>query len=243
MGMDPEQGRQEEELQAFVDGELDHRAIAAFAAKVGDSPSLARDVARLRADKLLLKTVYGPLADQPIPDRLRDPFRRHRDRHRRSVQFAAATALAAGLALAVWFGPGLLGGDVVVREALAARQGGGAVTSQVALAQPEAERDAVISAALSVPLKVPDLARWGYQLVAITLYGPAAQISYRDAAGKQFTMYLRHSLGADRFDLHREGRTEICVWQNAELAVAMVGEMSAKEMLKLASSSYADLSL
>jgi anti-sigma factor RsiW len=239
MGTDPEQAEQEK-MQAFVDGELDRQAMADFAAKVGASPALARDVARLRADKLLLKTVYGPLADQPIPDRLRDPFRRHRARHR-SRQVGMGVALAAGLALAAWFGPGLLSGDLVVKEALAARRGSASVTRQVALSEPE--RDSAVSTALAVPLKVPDLERWGYRLAEITLYGRAAQISYRDAAGRLFTLYLRASLGADRFDLHQDGQTEICVWQNAELAVAMVGEMSAKEMLKLASSSYADLNL
>jgi anti-sigma factor RsiW len=240
--MEPELTPQED-LQAFVDGELDREAASAFAAKVAASPALARDVARLRADKLLLKQTYGALADQPVPESLRAPFRRHQARQR-TRQFAAAAALAAGLALAVWFGPGLWGGDAVIKEALAARNGGGAVTRQVALDGADGgDRDAVISAALSVPVKVPDLARAGFSLTAVTLYGQSAQLSYRDAAGKLFTIYLRHSLGADRFDLHHKGKTEICVWQNAEMAVAMIGEMSAKEMLKVASSSYADLNL
>lgn len=238
--MEPELTPQED-LQAFVDGELDREAMASFAAKVSASPALAREVARLRADKLLLKSVYGPLADQPVPDRLRAPFRRHRH-NTRLVQFSAAAALAAGLALSVWFGPGLWGGDMVVKEALAVRHGAGNVTREVAIAE-SGDRDAVISAALSVPVKVPDLARSGFALTGITVYGQAAQLSYRDAAGKLFTIYLRHSLGPDRFDLHQDGKTEICVWQNAELAVAMIGEMTAKEMLKVASSSYADLNL
>lgn len=240
--MEPELTPQED-LQAFVDGQLDREAMSAVAARVAASPALAREIARLRADKLLLKRAYGPLADQPVPERLRAPFRRHRAR-RRATQFGAALALAAGLALAVWFGPGLWGGDTVVKEALAARGGAGMVTRQVAVAGENADqRDAVVSAALSVPVKVPDLARAGFSLTAVTLYGQAAQLSYRDAAGKLFTIYLRHSLGPDRFDLHQEGKTEVCVWQNAELAVAMVGEMTAKEMLKVASSSYADLNL
>ena len=238
--MEPEATRQED-IQAFVDGELDREATTAFAAKVTASPALAREVARLRADKLLLKTAYGQLAGQPIPDRLRAPFRRHRARNR-TMQFSAAASLAAGLALAVWFGPGLWGGDVLVKEALSARNGGGAISRQVALNEADSS-DSVVSAALSIPVKVPDLQRWGYKLTGISVYGQAAQLSYHDAAGKLFTMYLRHSLGADRFDLHQEGKTEICVWQNAELAVAMVGEMGAKEMLKVASSSYADLNL
>jgi len=240
--MEPELTPQED-LQAFVDGQLDREAMSAVAARVAEQPALAREVARLRADKLLLKQVYGPLADQPVPDRLRSPFRRQRARHR-TRQFGAAVALAAGLALAVWFGPGLWSGDVVIKEALAARAGGGTVTRRIALTEAAADqRDAVLSAALSVPVKVPDLARAGFSLTAVTVYGQSAQLSYRDAAGKLFTIYLRHSLGSDRFDLHQRGNTEVCVWQNAELAVAMVGEMTAKEMLKVASSSYADLNL
>jgi anti-sigma factor RsiW len=241
--MEPELTPQED-LQAFVDGELDRASMSAVAARVAASPTLAREVARLRADKLLLKTTYGPLADRPVPDALRAPFRRHRARQR-TAQFGAVTALAAALALAAWFGPGLLwGGDTVIKEALAARNGGGGMTRQVVLEEGASDqRDAVISAALSVPVKVPDLSHAGFSLTAVTLYGQAAQLSYRDAAGKLFTIYLRHSLGPDRFDLHQQGGTEVCVWQNAELAVAMVGEMTAKEMLKVASSSYADLNL
>lgn len=240
--MEPELTPQDD-LQAFVDGELDREAMASFAAKVSASPGLTREVARLRADKLLLKKTYGPLADRPVPDRLRDPFRRHRSKNR-LIQFSTAAALAAGLALSVWFGPGLWGGDMVVKEALAVRHGTGTITRQVAIAAEGAEeRDAVISAALSVPVKVPDLGRAGFTLASVTVYGQAAQLSYHDAAGKLFTIYLRHSLGSDRFDLHQDGKTEICVWQNAELAVAMIGEMTAKEMLKVASSSYADLNL
>src|SRR5579859_5687302 len=149
--MEPEATRQED-IQAFVDGELDREAMSVFAAKLTASPALAREVARLRADKLLLKTAYGPLAGQPIPDRLRAPFRRHRARNR-TMQFSAAAALAAGLALAVWFGPGLWGGDVLVKEALSARNGGGAITRQVALNEAD-NSDLVVSAALSIPVKV-----------------------------------------------------------------------------------------
>jgi anti-sigma factor RsiW len=217
--------------------------MAVFAAKIAGSPALAREVARVRADKLLLKKVYGPLAEQPIPDRLRAALRPRRAASR-FVQFTAAAALAAGLALAMWFGPGLIGGDAVVREALSARQGKETAVASVAIdGVPAAERDALVETALSVPVKVPDLGRSGFALTAITLYRQAAQLSYRDTAGRLFTVYLRRSLGPDRFDIHEDGKTEICVWQNAELAVAMVGEMTAKEMLKVASMSYADLNL
>ncbi len=47
--------------------------------------------------------------------------------------------------------------------------------------------------------------------------------------------------GPDRFDIHRRGNTQICVWQNDDLSVVMTGDMSAREMLKVANLTYNDL--
>jgi anti-sigma factor RsiW len=223
-----------EELHAFVDGEMDRAETVEFAAKVAASPMLAREVARLRADKALLASVYGPLADEPIPDRLRAPFRKKRAQ-RRVLQVASGIGLAAAFSLLLWLTP--VGGDRLINEALAARSSGDFVQTS------EEQRDKLIAAALSVPVKVPDLTGAGYHLAGIALYKQAAQIGYRDGAGKLFTLYLRHPTGPDRFDMRAKGNLEICVWENAELAVAMVGEMSGKDMLKLAAATYADLNL
>jgi anti-sigma factor RsiW len=232
-----------EELHAFVDGELDRAEAVKFAAKVAASPMLAREVARLRADKELLGKVYGPIAEEPIPERLRAPFRRRRSQ-RRLVQIASGIGIAAALSLMLWLVPNP-GGDRLVAEALSARDGKVAAQRIAAadiLASAEA-RDQLVAETLSVPIKVPDLDAAGYRLAAIALYKQAAQISYRNAAGLLFTLYLRHPLGPDRFDMRAKGKMEICVWENAELAVAMVGEMSGKDMLKLAAATYADLNL
>ena len=231
-----------EELNAFVDGEMDRAAAMRFATKVAASPVLAREVARLRADKALLAEIYGPLAEQPIPDRLKAPFRKHRAQ-RRAWQAASGVAVAAALSLMLWLMP--VTGDRLVREALAARSGGDAAQTIAGAETLNSEdaRDKLVADALSVPVKVPDLLAAGYRLAAIAIYRQAAQISYRDDAGKLFTLYLRHPLGPDRFDMRAKGNLEVCVWENAELAVAMVGEMSGKDMLKLAAATYADLNL
>jgi len=231
-----------EELHAFVDGEMGHAAAMRFATKVAASPVLAREVARLRADKALLAEIYGPLADQPIPDRLKAPFRKHRTQ-RRAWQAASGAAVAAAFCLMLWLMP--VSGDRLVKEALAARSGGGAAQTIVGADTLNSEdaRDKLVADALSVPVKVPDLLAAGYRLAAIAIYQQAAQISYRDGAGRLFTLYLRHPLGPDRFDMRAKGNLEVCVWENAELAVAMVGEMSGKDMLKLAAATYADLNL
>jgi len=241
--MEP-QATEQEELHAFLDGEMDRETAVKFAASVAASPVLAREVARLRADKALLVRAYGGIESEPIPDRLLAPFRRHAER-RRFARFAVACSAAAALAALVWFAPPLLRGDRLVEEALAARQGTMSDARPIAAAVLSSadQRDEALDGVLSLPVKVPSLESSGYQLVAVTLFKAAAQISYQDGQGRLFTLYLRPTLGADRFAMQRRGSVEICVWQNAELAVAMVGEMSTRDMLKLASATYADLDL
>jgi len=241
--MDPELNGKTE-LHAFVDGELDRAATVKFAARVAASPELAREVARLRADKAMLARVYGGLADQPIPDRLKAPFRKRRQRQS-LVRYGAGAGVAMAMALLLWVMPPILKEDRFVSEALSARDGhvsAGRFLAASVLERPDA-RDQAVATALSVPVKVPDLDTAGYKLASISIYKQAAQLSYRDSAGKLFTLFLRHESGPDRFDIRHRGKMEICVWQNSELAVAMVGEMSNKEMLRLASATYADLNL
>jgi anti-sigma factor RsiW len=281
-------------LNAFIDGELDHRRMVEFAAEVATMPELAQRIARLRRDKEMLARVYQPIADQPIPASLLAPFRRQRERRRRwdLVLFVprhckryalviagvfvnggltqgphgrkvsgplgarglyAGIGACAALVAALWLGIPLvtsLTGDRLVNEALAARDG--SVTPQKTYVPADFTaddaRDRVVDDALAVPVKVPNLGQTGYVLTAMTVYPDGAdrhalQLSYRNAQNHVFTVYLHRSLGKDRFDLSHRGRNEICVWQNEDLGVAMVGEVTPKEMLRLASLTYADLNL
>ena len=63
----------------------------------------------------------------------------------------------------------------------------------------------------------------------------------RDRNGVLFTMYMRQTAGADRFELSRRKDMQVCIWQNDDLSVVMLGEMPAHEMLKVATATYADL--
>ena len=52
---------------------------------------------------------------------------------------------------------------------------------------------------------------------------------------------LNLQFASDPFDMHQRGKTQICVWQNDDLSVVMTGDMSAREMLKVANLTYSDL--
>ena len=241
----------EEELHAFIDGELDDVRADAVAAIIAASPELSERVERFVIDKDMIARAYGPLIEQPLPASLRQAVTGARPAVRAPMRFLpAAMALAAAIVAAVIAYPMLssLSGDPLVAEALAVRDG--QVHAERQFADTEiasaATRDQLVETALSVPVKVPNLEKAGYRLTAITAYPDkgghkALQISYSDRNGVLFTMYMRQTAGGDRFELSRRKDMQVCVWQNDDLSVVMLGQMPAHEMLRVATATYADL--
>jgi anti-sigma factor RsiW len=243
----------EEELHAFIDGELDDARADAVAAIIAASPDLSVRVERFVIDKDMIARAYGPLIEQPLPASLRQAVTGARPvaPARAPMRFwPAAMALAAAIVAAVIAYPMLssLGGDPLVAEALAVRDG--QVHAERQFADTEiasaATRDQLVETALSVPVKVPNLEKAGYRLIAITAYPDkgghkALQISYSGRRGVLFTMYMRQTAGGDRFELSQRKDMQVCVWQNDDLSVVMLGQMPAHEMLRVATATYADL--
>jgi anti-sigma factor RsiW len=243
----------EDDLHAFIDGELDDARAEAVAGIIAASPDLSEQVERLILDKDMIARAFGPLIELPVPAAMRrtvtgyhppEPVRAPRR------FFPAAMALAAAIVAAVIAYPILsnLGGDPLVTEAMAVRAGTVHAERQFAdteIATADA-RDQLVQTALAVPVKVPNLDKAGYRLTGITAYPDrgghkALQISYRDRNGVLFTMYMRQTAGGDRFELSRRNDTQVCVWQNDDLSVVMLGQMPAHEMLRVATATYADL--
>lgn len=243
----------DEDLHAFIDGELDDARATQIAAAIAGSPETCERVERFAADKDLIARVYGPLIDEPLPPALLKAVTAERLRlpARSPMRFVpAAMALAAALVVAVIGYPVIssLGGDPLVVEAMAVRSGQVHADRQFADAEVATAsiRDHLVEAALSVPVKVPNLEKAGYVLTGITAYPDrgghqALQLSYRDRGGAVFTMYMRQTSGGDRFELSQRKNMQVCVWQNDNLSVVMLGTMPAHEMLRVATATYADL--
>jgi anti-sigma factor RsiW len=244
----------DEELSAFIDGELDEARTEQVAAAVEASAELSARIEAFAADKDMIARIYGPLIDLPVPAalvRAATGERRHAPAARSPMRFfPAVMALAAALAVAVISYPTLsnLGGDPLVAQAIAVRSGEIHPDRQFADTEmaSAATRDHLVQAALSVPVKVPNLEKAGYTLAGITAYPDrgghqALQISYRDRNGGLFTLYMRQTGSADRFELSRKKDMQVCVWQNDNLSVVMLGTMPAHEMLRVATATYADL--
>lgn len=244
----------EQELHAFLDGELDAAGAARVQASLAASPELAQRLARLRADKAMIARAYGKLVDAPLPAALvaaveRAPAKASLRPARPTPPLAgwrSVAAMAAALVLAVvgWQALPPLRGNATIEAALAARSGAAPADERIAASSmiSAAERDRLLSATLGQPVKAPNLEKAGFTLQAVSVYaGKAVQLAYVNDKGHSFTVYLRDSAGPDSFELTVRGAMRVCLWQNEDLTAVMLGEMSSSEMLRVAALTYADL--
>jgi anti-sigma factor RsiW len=238
------------DLHAYLDGALDQdRAQAVKAAILADA-GLAARLSDFRADKDLLKKVYGPLIDLPVPERLLALA----EGPRRARTWPAFAALAATILVAVGaiFGPALWRASApsgeIVAAAIEARQSPGEQAFTVSDSKTDPAYDRAVSTAVAMPVKIPSLAKMGYRLASIRLYphaagGSAAELLYRDKANRLFTLYLRRSDGSARFDQFERAGLRVCIWQDDQLGMVMAGDVSTAAMQRLASLAYTGLTL
>lgn len=245
-------------LQAFIDGELDAEHARQVEARINADPALAQRVAAFRNDKKMLKTAFGPLIDRPIPDAWlalargeTPPQPAITHGHRWQV----VASIAAALLLVVFAGIGYVSlqgrnSQDVVQVALDARQETvrPANTYAVAANENTSRFGAMLSETTALKVKTPDLGRMGYRLASVRIYGDvpakrAAELVYHDRSGRVFTVYLRRSDGKARFDQFNRNGLRVCVWQDDQLAMVMVGNVTAPQMQRLASLSYTGLTL
>ena len=238
------------DLTAYIDGELDADRMRAVEDAASRDAGLAARIAAYRADKKMLKIIYAPLADRPIPPAWIDLARvgsYPRARARRSWRHLGA---AAAVVLIVLSGLGLYDathrpgpvGDVI-EAALSARNDEVSAQKFVAVANMgEARRyDAALVGIVGVNVKVPALESMGYRVTGLTFYEHAVEIQYRDGKGRLFTLYMRPSDGTPRFDQFERGGLHVCIWQDDRISTVMAGAISAAMMQRLASLTYLGL--
>ena len=239
----------EEELHAFIDDELTEPRRREILVLLEDDPALAARIAGYRADHDRLRATFAGLAERPVPDAwTRRIEAATTSRPRQQAAFGRRHAIAAGIVLALGGTAALVRewphGDTILADAGAARDGlvRGRTMAPDQLAAVRS-RDDVLRAALGMPLRVPDLRRYGFQLTRIDLFGHAAQLGYTDERQRLLTIYVRRSNGDVRFDLLRQGSTRVCIWQDDVVGTVIMAPISAGEMMRVASSAYGDLNL
>jgi anti-sigma factor RsiW len=239
----------EEELHAFIDGELPAARAAAVREMLQRDPVQAARVAAFRADKELLAAMLRPVAVAPLPE----AWTRRVLQHPRAAVSPRRwrMAAAAALVLAAIGGTAFLlrpQSDSLLAEAEAAHDGKLVpVETLTGAALPVVgARDAALEATTGLKLHAPDLSRFGYRLVSLALFDRshrAASLVYRNAAGADVTIYVRRSNGTARFELLHYGILRECIWQDDVVGTVILARMSAGEMGRVASKAYLDFDL
>ncbi len=194
----------EDELHAYIDGELPADRMEAVTAWLADHPEQAVQVASWRAQAERIRSRFGAVVEEPVPERLKldQIIRNDRANGRSWAARAAAAAVAAFVfgGAAGWFAHGAsittrTGSDAVASEALDAYKLY-VVEVRHPVEVPGSERAHMtqwLSKRLGEELRIPDLQSIGLKLVGGRLLpgptGAAAFYMYEGPSGERFTIY------------------------------------------------------
>ena len=221
----------EDDLTAAVDGRLAPGRAAVLAARLAEDPDLAARIAAEAADRQALRDRLQPIADEPIPSRLRIAALREGSRRRLAARTrtaaAAAVLFAAGLAVGLVAARGIDGGAGrgLPMHAIVAEEAGDAHRTFVVEVAHPVEVDAAhethllgwLSKRLGRRIVAPDLGGFGWKLVGGRLLpagaSAAAQLMYEDGGGKRLTLGVQAAPGEETaFRYSRKGEASTFVW-------------------------------
>lgn len=269
---DPNPLRDDADLHAWVDRPLEPAARAALQARLEADPEAARTAAAWAAQKQALRALHAQVLQEPVPPALSQAARQLQARSSRLGRGQRWAGMAAALLLAFGIGWGSHG-QWRARQDGAATVGAqtraaGAFARQAVLAHavyaPEVRHPVEVGAAqqehllqwlskrLNRPLKIPDLAGEGYELVGGRLLpgdqGARAQFMYQSGAGERITLYLGALEGAEApaagetaFRFTAAGPVASFYWVDQGFGYALTGQLPRQQLLTLAKSVYRQL--
>lgn len=241
-----------EELNAYVDGELDEPRRAALEAHLANCPEDAQRVAGYRRGDELLRTAFDELyRGQPLPERIQGRLRQRRNRRLlRLSGLAASVTLVAAMAFGAWWLHGSHVSDQDVELAHTASTAyrlyavGPAARTSAQAPRGREELSRWLSNQIGKPMRVPDLDALGFRLVGVRLLpgaaAPAAQLVYQDSAGRRVACYFVARNAPDQEQLHfvREGSVQTFYRVDEDLGYAVSGELNRTELRAIAEAAY-----
>ena len=251
---DPRSPIGEDDLVAAVDGRFAPERAALLAARMAEDPELAERIAAETRDRAALRDQLAPIADEPIPSRLRIANIREAHRRRglgrmRAIAAAllvfAAGAVTGGLATRLSAPAPIAGAPmplVVAEEARAAhRLFVAEVVHPVEVrASEETHLLGWLSKRLGRPMVAPDLGRFGWKLIGGRLLPAgeraAAQLMYEDAVGGRLTLWVQATPGGDTtaFRFRSEGATSTFAWIDRGWGFAVTAATDRDRLLPIA---------
>jgi len=244
----------DDELHAYVDGELPADRGTAVEAWLATHPDDAARVVSWSAQAELIRVRYGGVARTAIPPHL-DLDRLARN-ERKWTWLTGAAVIAAFLAGGAtgWFGHGVLAGAPAVVAPTVAAEALDAHKLYVAEVRHPIEVPAEashlvpwLSRRVGSALRAPDLASFGLKLMGGRLLPgqsgkPAAMFMYESASGERYTLYCERS-SAPETALHYNvaGPVAAVYWGDGEVGFAVSGPADRERLIKIAQSAYEQL--
>jgi anti-sigma factor RsiW len=251
----------EEELHAYVDGQLPADRREAVATWLAENPEQAALVAAWRAQAEGIRTRYGAVADEPVPERF-DLDRLMRESagapaNRRS--WAAMAAAAAVAAFMLGGGVGWMARGASAAGPAAAVSGFNAFASEALEAhklyvvevrhpvevpgEERAHMTAWLSKRLGYQQRIPDLQSIGLKLVGGRLLpsaaGAAAFYMYEGASGERFTIYCSKAEGPETALRFKSGdKVAAFYWADNKVAYAVSGPDNRERLEKVSKAIY-----
>jgi anti-sigma factor RsiW len=245
----------EDELHAYVDGELPPDRTAAVSAWLAAHPEQAALVAAWRAQADAIRARYAGVTAEPVPERLKieTVMRASRAAGRRWLGVAAAASVATFLigGAAGWFAHGAstsarTGFDAVTADALQAYKLY-VVEVRHPVEVPGDERPHMtqwLSKRLGTTLNIPDLSSMGLKLVGGRLLpGPigeaAAFYMYEGPSGERFTIYCAKAASPETALRYKgEERVAAFYWVDDKVAYVVSGPADRERLEKITKAVY-----
>jgi len=244
----------ENDLLAFVDGQLDPARHDAVAAYLAENPDKAAEVATWQAQNEAIQALYAPVAGEPVPPDLSVHAIDRSLRNRRASTWRLAAAAVVLLSIGAGLGYGLRFGadtappptDRLIAAAVDAHE---LFVIQrrhpvEVVASDAPHLTTWLSNSLRRPLVAPDLSNLGYALVGGRLLpgntGPAAQIMYETADGDRVTLYITPRLpgdqGTDKLTV-ADGLSAL-YWATDTITCTIVGTLAPDQMQQIAATVF-----
>jgi anti-sigma factor RsiW len=248
----------EDDLHAFVDGALSDARRLEVEAWLAAHPADAERVQGWASQNQAMHAAFDAVLNEPLPIHLVRAARRQPARAPYRAIAAALALVASGL---IGYGVGMVSdrpeaGTPMASTLPLARDA--AVAH--AVFSPEVRHPVEVGAAhadhlvswlskrVGTPLKAPDFAALGFDLLGGRLLsdasGPVAQFMYQDGSGRRVTLYVRRAVSGNRETSFRhvtENGIEVFYWIDRDFGYALSGQIGAADIRKLADAAYSQL--
>ena len=261
----------EASLHALADGRLSPSDREELQARLAADPESLRTVQAWQAQRDLLRSLHKDVLHEPVPPELAEAAR-HVGRAGASLaRWQRWGGMAASVLLAFlvgWLAHGQWDqrpGSGAIAKARSTDFGHQSVVAHVVYS-PEVRHPVEVTAAqqehlvqwlskrLGRPLKVPDLAPQGYELVGGRLLpgdqGARAQFMYQNAKGERVTLYVgaidgskpaAPSTAETAFRFTSEAGTSSFYWVDQGFGYALAGRLARPDLLALAETVFKQL--